>query len=121
MSSAASALRLVHGDAIGDPRPLAAPSELAPAQSAAAPVVEPVINTDALARIAPPPPSKTGASLGDAAQTLREIELLQSQVHDLQGEINTLRRRDESLHFYLARVDNEMRLAARLQQDFLPK
>ncbi len=32
-----------------------------------------------------------------------------------------LRRRDEIVHFYLHRVDEELRLAARLQQDFLPK
>src|SRR5439155_5857770 len=39
----------------------------------------------------------------------------------LRLEVNALRRRDQTLHFYLSRVDDEMRLAARLQQDFLPK
>jgi sigma-B regulation protein RsbU (phosphoserine phosphatase) len=32
-----------------------------------------------------------------------------------------LRRRDETLRFYMHRVDEELRLAARIQQDFLPK
>ncbi len=30
-------------------------------------------------------------------------------------------RRDETLNFYMHRLDEELRLAARLQQDFLPK
>src|SRR5207249_7672462 len=49
------------------------------------------------------------------------IDALQSEITELQLEVNALRCRDESLKFYMHRVDEEMRLAARLQQDFLPK
>ncbi|HEX3357641.1 MAG TPA: SpoIIE family protein phosphatase [Tepidisphaeraceae bacterium] len=51
----------------------------------------------------------------------RQIDFLQTEITSLQDEVNLLRRRDESLGFYMNRVDEEMRLAARLQQDFLPK
>jgi sigma-B regulation protein RsbU (phosphoserine phosphatase) len=51
----------------------------------------------------------------------QQMEFLQSEITSLQDEVNLLRRRDETLGFYMNRVDEEMRLAARLQQDFLPK
>jgi sigma-B regulation protein RsbU (phosphoserine phosphatase) len=51
----------------------------------------------------------------------RQMEFLQTEITSLQDEVNLLRRRDETLNFYMNRVDEEMRLAARLQQDFLPK
>jgi sigma-B regulation protein RsbU (phosphoserine phosphatase) len=51
----------------------------------------------------------------------RQIEQLQAEIDELKTEVNVLRRRDETLKFYMQRVDEEMRLAARLQQDFLPK
>jgi len=51
----------------------------------------------------------------------RQVELLQGQIHELHSEIDQLRRRDETLKFYMHRLDEELRLAARLQQDFLPK
>jgi serine phosphatase RsbU (regulator of sigma subunit) len=49
------------------------------------------------------------------------VASVQSQMQGLRDEINVLRRRDETLNFYMQRLDEEMRLAARLQQDFLPK
>lgn len=52
---------------------------------------------------------------------LRQVEALQQQLTDLTAEVNDLRRRDETLNFSIARFDEELRLAARLQQDFLPK
>src|SRR5882757_4490893 len=55
------------------------------------------------------------------ADLLRQVEALQHQLNDLQQEVNLLRRRDETLNFSIARFDEELRLAARLQQDFLPK
>jgi len=51
----------------------------------------------------------------------KQVEILQQQLNDLQNELNLLRHRDETLNFYLNRMDEELRLAARLQQDFLPK
>lgn len=49
------------------------------------------------------------------------IESTEQELHSLRNEVNALRRRDETLNFYMHRLDEEMRLAARLQQDFLPK
>ena len=39
----------------------------------------------------------------------------------LQAEIGMLRRKGDKLNFHLSRIDEELKLAARLQQDFLPK
>ena len=50
--------------------------------------------------------------------SLRQV---QDDVEELKSEINLLRRRDETLKYYMTRLDEELRLAARLQQDFLPK
>lgn len=52
---------------------------------------------------------------------LQPIERLQNEIDSLHDEVSALRRRDETLKFYMQRLDEEMRLAARLQQDFLPK
>jgi serine phosphatase RsbU (regulator of sigma subunit) len=51
----------------------------------------------------------------------RKLAEMQREMDVLRGEVNILRRRDETLHFYMQRLDDELRLAARLQQDFLPK
>ncbi len=52
---------------------------------------------------------------------LQPLERLQGEIDALHDEVGALRRRDETLKFYMQRLDEEMRLAARLQQDFLPK
>ncbi|MDP9173146.1 MAG: serine/threonine-protein phosphatase [Planctomycetota bacterium] len=49
------------------------------------------------------------------------LEQLEGEINNLRAEIDLLRRRDETLKFYMHRLDEELRLAARLQQDFLPK
>ena len=49
------------------------------------------------------------------------VDAMQRELQTLREEINVLRRRDDTLNFYMQRLDEEMRLAARLQQDFLPK
>ena len=51
----------------------------------------------------------------------RHIDKAQAEIDGLRAEVNVLRRRDETLKFYMHRLDEELRLAARLQQDFLPK
>jgi serine phosphatase RsbU (regulator of sigma subunit) len=51
----------------------------------------------------------------------QQIATLQKEISTLNDEVGTLRRRDEALHYYLTKVDDELRLAARLQRDFLPK
>jgi len=50
-----------------------------------------------------------------------DIESLQREVAGLQAEISQLRRKGDKLNFHLSRIDEELKLAARLQQDFLPK
>lgn len=49
------------------------------------------------------------------------IAALQEQILALQDEVNLRRRRDDTLKFYMQRLDEELRLAARLQYDFLPR
>ncbi len=56
-----------------------------------------------------------------AAVLTEHLEDVQRQMESLKAELNVLRRRDETLNFYMHRIDEELRLAARLQQDFLPK
>ncbi|HZZ42191.1 MAG TPA: PP2C family protein-serine/threonine phosphatase [Tepidisphaeraceae bacterium] len=55
------------------------------------------------------------------AQVDDRIAQLQSELDALNTEVRTLRRRDETINYYMQRVDEEMRLAAKLQRDFLPK
>jgi sigma-B regulation protein RsbU (phosphoserine phosphatase) len=50
-----------------------------------------------------------------------DVDALQKEVTELRSEVGTLRRRGETLNFHLGRIEEELRLAARLQQDFLPK
>jgi phosphoserine phosphatase RsbU/P len=49
------------------------------------------------------------------------IQQLQDKISQLSFELNLLRRRDEHVSTALTKLDEEQRLAARLQQDFLPK
>src|SRR5277367_1401228 len=66
--------------------------------------------------------SEQALPIADELERLREGEAqLQSELNSLKQEINFLHRRDETLNFYMHRLDEELRLAARLQQDFLPK
>lgn len=48
-------------------------------------------------------------------------EPLAAELARLRREIELLRRRDEVIYDHMHRLDEEMRLAARLQRDFLPK
>jgi len=50
-----------------------------------------------------------------------QIDACQTQIDSLHQEIDHLRSRDRAINFYMHRLDEELRLAARLQQDFLPK
>lgn len=55
------------------------------------------------------------------AQIERHLELVQREVDGLRCELDLMRRRDDALSYHLRRLDDELRLAARLQRDFLPK
>ncbi len=66
-------------------------------------------------------PGRSGAPSPLIVPVLDQIAELQSEIDSLKAEVNLLRRRDETLRFYMQRIDEELRLAARIQQDFLPK
>src|SRR5688572_8704751 len=67
-------------------------------------------------------PSGAPADPGQSVSSiLRHMEAVQREMETLRAELTQLRRRDETLNYHLARIDEELRLAARLQQDFLPK
>jgi sigma-B regulation protein RsbU (phosphoserine phosphatase) len=61
------------------------------------------------------------APLHAAISVIDQLGGMQDEIQNLQAEINMLRRRDETLRFYMHRLDEELRLAARIQQDFLPR
>jgi sigma-B regulation protein RsbU (phosphoserine phosphatase) len=71
----------------------------------------PSFGTDTIACIIP----QVHADLG------QHIEDLQEKISQLSFELNLLRRRDAHVNGMMSKLDEEQRLAARLQQDFLPK
>jgi sigma-B regulation protein RsbU (phosphoserine phosphatase) len=69
-----------------------------------------------------PPDTATFESPTDPIADLPiDVDAMQAELDALKQEINHLRRRDETLKFYMTRLDEELRLAARLQQEFLPR
>jgi serine phosphatase RsbU (regulator of sigma subunit) len=68
-----------------------------------------------------PPLESILPELGRGLAVAEQLEAVQREMDSLRGELNLLRRRDETLNFYMHRLDEELRLAARLQQDFLPR
>ena len=71
-----------------------------------------------------PPPAPAGPALPPAyapALIERQVESVAREVASLRDELERMRRRDDALNTYLRKMDDELRLAARLQQDFLPK
>src|SRR5438105_1573251 len=60
-------------------------------------------------------------SAANSAPIEQQLERVQRELDVVTREVEDLRRRDETLKFYMRRLDEELRLAARLQQDFLPK
>jgi serine phosphatase RsbU (regulator of sigma subunit) len=78
--------------------------------------------------------TRTAPPMADLPQLLGElpelprVELIEEslsaverEMDGLREEVESLRRRDRTVHFYMQRLDEELRLAARLQQDFLPR
>jgi phosphoserine phosphatase RsbU/P len=49
------------------------------------------------------------------------INELEAEVETLRAELALRKKRDETLKYFMQQFDEEQRLAARLQQDFLPK
>jgi serine phosphatase RsbU (regulator of sigma subunit) len=69
----------------------------------------------------PQPTVATPAAALSPDQALALVDQLQEQLRALETEVGLLHKRDSALNDYMAKIDEEMRLAARLQQDFLPK
>ncbi len=51
----------------------------------------------------------------------QQVEAVQRELDAVRQELEMVRRRDDALDLYMRRLDEELRLAARLQRDFLPK
>ncbi len=70
-------------------------------------------------------PQRAGDGVSPIAKIVPAAEVtldaVQRELDAVRGELEQLRRRDDQLQFYMNRLDEELRLAARLQQDFLPK
>ena len=71
------------------------------------------VQPNRLAELAPP--------TVEPALLERQVESVVREVESLRDELDLMRRRDVALNTYLRKMDEELRLAARLQQDFLPK
>lgn len=63
-------------------------------------------------RLVRPPP------IGDIEAELNRV---QGELLAVQKELDELRQRDQALKYHLDRLDEELKLAARVQQDFLPR
>ena len=118
MDTAPTSLSDTNATAPATTAPMAAPTPFVPVPHEITPGAVAATTTPVVA-IAPAVEIPTPADL--IAPVERQMETLQAEINELQSEVNVLRRRDETLKFYMHRVDEEMRLAARLQQDFLPK
>jgi serine phosphatase RsbU (regulator of sigma subunit) len=65
----------------------------------------------------PPPELK----LVPASAPEQALDAVLRELDALRVELDQLRRRDDSLHHTMRRLDEELKLAGRVQQDFLPK
>ncbi|HEX8915778.1 MAG TPA: PP2C family protein-serine/threonine phosphatase [Humisphaera sp.] len=79
--------------------------------------------TDALPQGVPPLPQVLAEVPGlPAAEAVAEhLSAVEREMDGLRAEVELLRKRDGTLNFYMQRLDEELRLAAKLQQDFLPR
>jgi phosphoserine phosphatase RsbU/P len=59
--------------------------------------------------------------ISDPMDAMAQLNSLQNEVAVLNSELSLLRRDREMHDFHFSRINEELRLAARLQQDFLPK
>ena len=58
---------------------------------------------------------------GDLAEVAKQIEELTAENAMLRAEVHHLRRRDDTVRYTMTRIDEELRLAAKLQRDFMPR
>lgn len=86
--------------------------ELQAATPAAPPVMRPALLPQMLADF---------ADLPKVEVIEEQLTAVEREMDGLREEVESLRRRDRTVHGYMQRLDEELRLAARLQQDFLPR
>jgi serine phosphatase RsbU (regulator of sigma subunit) len=67
------------------------------------------------------PPDNLPLPIATEFATQRTLDHVQRELDAVRSELELLQRRDSTLRFHLQRIDEELRLAARLQQDFLPR
>lgn len=67
------------------------------------------------------PPAGAGPRILPPLSLEGHLEALQRELDRVREELDVLRRRDDTMQFSMRRLDEELRLAARVQQDFLPK
>lgn len=60
-------------------------------------------------------------AVAGAIGATRDIDELLSRIDQLESEVRMLHQRDQLLSRHMTKFDEEQRLAARIQQDFLPK
>lgn len=65
--------------------------------------------------------SAAAGACGDVEALRGNIAQMQEELTQLRGELALRRKRDETLRYYMMQFDEEQRLAAKLQRDFLPK
>lgn len=68
-----------------------------------------------------PPAPHRDSPLAMPALIEQQVESVAREVDALRAELDAVRRRDDALYTYLRKMDEELRMAARLQRDFLPK
>ena len=74
------------------------------------------------AGLAPVAPVAAAAAIATGSALLeQQVEAVQRELNAVRQELELVRRRDDLLDGYMRRIDEELRLAARLQRDFLPK
>lgn len=67
------------------------------------------------------PPTSTADAIESVLTHLGNADALMSRIELLEREISLLQQRDKMLSRHMNKMDEEHRLAARIQQDFLPK
>src|SRR5215207_5050234 len=67
------------------------------------------------------PPAGLEVAIAKELVVEETLDRVQRELNAVRGELETLQRRDDVMRYHMQRIDEELKLAARLQQDFLPR
>ena len=67
------------------------------------------------------PPAGLEVAIAKELAVEETLDRVQRELNAVRGELETLQRRDDVMRYHMQRIDEELKLAARLQQDFLPR